>query len=200
MIKVHRLSVGEMRSNCYLLQYDDRCIIIDPGDDSDFITNKILELKLKPKFIASTHGHIDHNMASYEVSKNFDIPFYISERDVFLIKKMKETAKVWFRRNDILIPKIEPVEKMPLKLGKHKIEIIDIPGHTPGSVAYYVPLSKIMFVGDLIFEAGGLGRVDFQYSDKKDFISSLDKVLTYPKDTQIYPGHGEYFLLSEFNI
>ncbi len=58
----------------------------------------------------------------------------------------------------------------------------------------------MVFSGDLIFKGGGLGRVDFLYSNENDFARSLKKILSLPKDTMIYPGHGEIFLLSEFTI
>lgn len=200
MVKVHRFSVGEMQSNCYLLENNNHCIIIDPGDDADYITSKIIELRLKPNFIVSTHGHFDHNMASFEISQNFNIPFYISDKDTFLIKRMRATARHWFKRNDILLPQINTIESRLLKLGNLNIKVIEIPGHTPGSLAYYIEKSGIMFAGDLLFKGGGLGRIDFEYSNKEDFKNSLKNVLSYPSNTLIYPGHGEKFRLSEFSI
>jgi glyoxylase-like metal-dependent hydrolase (beta-lactamase superfamily II) len=200
MIKVHRLIVGAMQSNCYLLQKNGNCIVIDPGDDADFITSEIQKHNLNPLLIASTHGHFDHNLAAFEVQNNFKIPFYISKEDAFLIKKMKDTASYWLKREDVIPPRMKQFEGKIIKKRDFRLEIIKIPGHTPGGVAFHEKSEGLLFSGDLIFERGGLGRVDFEYSDIFDFKKSLFRVQKLPKKTKVFPGHGESFTLSEFSI
>ncbi len=61
-------------------------------------------------------------------------------------------------------------------------------GHTKDSVSYYFPQEKWLFDGDFIF-ANAIGRTDLG-GNKKEMKKSLEKIMTYPKETIIYPGHG----------
>jgi glyoxylase-like metal-dependent hydrolase (beta-lactamase superfamily II) len=200
MLKVHKLTVGVMQSNCYIVSINSNCIIIDPGDEADYISGFINKLRLKPKLIISTHGHFDHNMASYELSSNHKIPFYLSTKDVFLINRMPKSANIWLKRKDVIKPTIKTFKSENLIFRPCKIDIIKTPGHTPGSVSFYFKNENIIFSGDLIFEGNGLGRVDFPYSKKEDFEKSLQIILRLPKETVVYPGHGEKFSLSEISF
>lgn len=98
------IPVGIMQSNCYILQGDENCIIIDPGDEADFITQTISKLRLKPVSIISTHGHFDHNLAAFEISSNFNIPFYLQSKDIFLVKNMSKSAKSMAKKERYINP------------------------------------------------------------------------------------------------
>ena len=111
----------------------------------------------------------------------------MEKKDEFLLAKaMKYT---------VLIPKITRGFKNNdvIKFGTFKIKVITIPGHTPGSLAFFC--QNHLFSGDLIFSEGGLGRTDYAYSNKSDFESSLSKISKLPKGTIIHPGHGEEFTI-----
>lgn len=198
MVKVHKLTVGTMQSNCYIVEEYPYCLIVDPGDEADFITQKINELRLKPVKILATHGHFDHNMAVFELTSNFDIPFFIDKEDISLIKNIGNSSSLWLKRDDVVIPKTQIFNKSNISINNKRLKIIKIPGHTPGSVAFYFKSGNFLISGDLIFKGGGLGRTDFSYSNKDKFSNSLKKILRLPNDTLIYPGHGENFLLSEY--
>jgi glyoxylase-like metal-dependent hydrolase (beta-lactamase superfamily II) len=94
MLKVIQLQVGELKANCYLV-YDlktKECVIIDPGDEAEFIETKILENNLKPILAISTHGHFDHTLASLELKLAYKIPFLINKKDKFLITRADSSA------------------------------------------------------------------------------------------------------------
>lgn len=78
---------------------------------------------------------------------------------------------------------------------KFNLEIIPMPGHTRDSVIFYFKKDKIMFDGDFIFK-DGIGRTDLGGSipSMKD---SLKKMMDYPDDIILYPGHGEKTTLGE---
>lgn len=195
MINIEKLEVGQLKSNCYIVSEstDDTALIIDPGDDADFISGKLNEKMVEPKKIIATHGHFDHNLAAFELQNAYKIPYYISENDYFLLKKMPQSAKYFLKINSVIIPK--PVKFIKggqkINIGKSYFEIIELPGHTPGGIGLYNPAEKIFFSGDTLFKNGAIGRYDFSYSDKKDLYKSIDAILSLPKDTVIYPGHGD---------
>ena len=61
-LQVEPLIVGPLFSNCYIIwdDYSKQGAVIDPGDDSNFILEKIRELDISIKYILATHGHFDH--------------------------------------------------------------------------------------------------------------------------------------------
>ena len=95
------LPVGPLQTNCYLASCPKtkEAIIIDPGDSGDFISQKILDLKLQPKVIVATHGHVDHIVAVIELKLAFNIPFLVHKKDLFLLKRTKETIEYFLGFN-----------------------------------------------------------------------------------------------------
>lgn len=186
-----KLIVGQLATNCYLV-FDEtkETLIIDPGDDGDFIIQKILDRKLNPKYVIATHGHFDHVGAITQIKLTFNTPFLINKKDYFLLKNAQRSAKHFLGIN--IDPIIDPDQFIKqgdlIKIGKMKIKVIETPGHTPGGITLYY--NNFLFSGDNLF-ANGVGRTDFSYSSKKDFDKSLQKLLKLPEGTMIYPGHGE---------
>jgi glyoxylase-like metal-dependent hydrolase (beta-lactamase superfamily II) len=196
--------VGQLVTNCYIVidKHSLSSIIIDPGDDGDYITDLLVRQKLKPQMIIATHGHFDHIMAVAELQLNFNTPFYINKADEFLIKNMSHSAKHFLGIEAGPIPIINGYLKdnESIKLGGKQWKIMLTAGHTPGSICLYEKEEEIAFVGDLIFAHGGIGRTDFSYSNRQKLDRSLCKLFRLPFETLIYPGHGEPFNLGDNNI
>jgi len=198
-MRILKFSLGQLQANCYFLTEGDNCLIIDPADEGSFILEELQRRRLKLKAMLATHGHFDHIMAVGEIQKSFSIPLYISEKDLFLMKRLMETAKYYLGYNpQILTPitvKYLTVRNFQISIflpcrQAGNFQIIKTPGHTPGGVCYYFPEEKIIFTGDTLFK-GAVGRYDFSYASKKDLQKSLRGLFNLPPDTIIYPGHGE---------
>lgn len=186
-MEIKCLRVGELQTNCYLVwdENTEDCYIIDPGDDADYITTEILQLKLKPLGILLTHGHYDHCLACLELKLNFNIPIFINPKDNFLYQNSDKSANHWSSTKALKQPLPAPLPSKII-LGEKTIEVIPTPGHTPGSVSFYS--APHLFVGDTVFESG-VGRTDFSYSSSSDLKKSLAQIYSYPEDTLLYPGH-----------
>lgn len=76
------------------------------------------------------------------------------------------------------------------KIGPFEFEVIYTPGHKEDSITIYFEKDKIMITGDFLFK-GAIGRTDFPGGNMSDMIESVKKISKYPKDVEIYPGHGE---------
>lgn len=200
-MKVESLVVGQLQTNCYLVycQKTGGCLIIDPGDDADFIFNKIKDLDLKPVAIVATHGHFDHVLTVTELKLAYKIPFYLHKKDWTLIKRAGKSAEyfVGTKADPIIKPDKFIKEGDWIKFGQEKLKVIETPGHTPGSISLYSQKDKLVFVGDLIFAYGGVGRTDFSYANQKRLEESIEKILKLPNKTIIYPGHGEQTTIKE---
>ncbi len=201
-LQIETLCLGQLETNCYLAwcKKTRECIVIDPADSGDSITQTILDLQLKPLCIVFTHGHFDHVLGSLEVKLNFDIPIFMHSKDIDLLKEAQKSAQYWLKRTVDPIPNItQPIsDGGSLEIGESKLEIIETPGHTPGSIALFADEPQpVLFTGDTLFKAG-VGRTDFSYSSPKELRSSLQKLFkNYPSETICYPGHGETTTLQD---
>ncbi|RJR30056.1 MBL fold metallo-hydrolase [Candidatus Microgenomates bacterium] len=197
-IQIKRLEVGQMKANCYIV-YDNskNAIIIDAGDDADYITNTISDLDVTPKAIISTHGHFDHNMAALEIKLAYKIPFYIHKDDIFLLDRLAETSKYYVGFDPGPAPDPDFILKGDaiLEINNFKFNVIHTPGHSPGSVSLYLPQANALFVGDVIFADGFVGRTDFSYADAQVLEKSVQRLRKLPIETTFFPGHGEAFSL-----
>lgn len=193
-MNVHRFSVGELQANCYLLEKNKHALLIDPGDSADTMLEYIVRHGLTLCGLVATHGHFDHIGAVGELQIAFpqaDLPLYIHADDEFLVKRVKETARHFLGYEAVLV---EPQKRAPLTnpliIGEFSLEVIATPGHTPGSVCFYLAHEGILFSGDTLF-AGAVGRYDFSYSNKAQLKASLQKLSQLPEETVVHPGHGE---------
>ena len=182
---VHRIVVGELQTNCYLLVdvAANECLIIDPGGDFQKIKSFIHSRDLTPLFIINTHGHADHITANSQ----FGLPVYIHEDDAgFLSDPHKNLSPAPFivqGRPERLLKNGEII-----KAGNLNLQVIHTPGHTPGSICLLC--GEVLFSGDTLF-ASGVGRTDLPYSSTEELINSIKKKLFVLADNiKVYPGHG----------
>jgi len=196
-MKVVKLIVGQLQTNCYLAIYNDQCLIIDPGDDADYIISTIKDLEVKPIGLLATHGHFDHLLSATELKLAYSIPFYLHKADLPILKRTQSTAKHFTGLSVDPPPKADRFLKDGdiLRVGKSELKVIETPGHTQGSIS--LKGKGIIFVGDLIFAGGGVGRTDLQGGNTKLLDKSIKKILKLPKNTIIYPGHGEETTVEE---
>lgn len=199
-IQVNQIVVGEMRENTYLVSWgSEEAVIIDPGDDWEYIAESIEKNHLIPKAILLTHGHFDHVMAAFPLSCLYDIPVYMNPLDRFLLKRLASTMKHYIGKHVGVIP--APVTRsfdvtlLRGLMGTDTVYVYDVPGHTPGSVAIRVGAN--VFSGDTIFAGGQVGRTDFSYGDRIALRASVRAILALPPSLIVYPGHGEPSIIRE---
>lgn len=196
MIKWETMIVGDLQTNCYIVWDEDTKtgIIIDPGEDGQGIAEEIQNKQIKPIGIVLTHGHFDHCLAALDLKLIFGIPIYLNSDDEFLLKRQDETAK-YFLGVKNTPPNIVKIDKdlkdiKTIELGNQIMEVIQTPGHTPGSICLYSKENNILFSGDTIFR-GERGRTDFKYGSTKKIFESIKKLMNLPENTDVLSGHGE---------
>lgn len=184
---LERIVVGSMEVNCYLLGHEKskETIIIDPGDDYSKIKKVIDKLKLFPKFIINTHGHMDHIGAD----DKFSLPIYIHKLDKECLINPFKNLSAMFGMAYSVKSEIRLLEDGDnVSIDNLSLTIIHTPGHTLGSIC--INVNNIIFTGDTLF-MGGVGRTDFPGSSEEELFSSIrEKLLVFSDDTVIYPGHG----------
>ena len=198
-MKIYQYSLGQLQANCYFLVNGDECILIDPADSADFLLEKIITQNLKLVGMIATHGNFDHIMAVGEIQLSYPLlPLYLHTNDEFLAKRVNQTAKYFLGFDPGVV---QPHLYNPLKAGKLSIssftfDVIETPGHSPGSCCIVSEDEKVIFSGDTIFKQA-IGRYDFSYSDKKELKKSIQKIMSYGDEYELFSGHGETTLIQD---
>jgi len=187
------LPVGPLRVNSTVLYSKGEAFIFDPGAQEDKIIPFLEEKGLTPAGIFLTHGHIDHFGAVKRLKERFgDLPVFINERDEFLLSE-----ELWPGFAAYLGAELNPPvdrfikEGDTFKVGQLEVEVYETPGHTPGSVVYWVPRLELLIAGDLLFRRG-IGRWDLPGGDYNALVHSLKRVFDlFPDTTRVVTGHYE---------
>jgi len=177
--------------NSTILYSKGVAFLFDPGADAEKLKQILKEKNLKPIGIFLTHGHIDHFGAVKRLKHWFpEAKVYINRKDKFLL-----TEELWpgfaSYLNAELNPQIDEFIKEGdnFRLGNLTIEVYETPGHTPGSVVYYVPQLELLIAGDLLFK-GGVGRWDLPGGNLGELKKSIKKVFKlFPNSTKVVTGH-----------
>ncbi len=173
-MKIKKIVVGPLLTNCYIISSDDEIAIIDPGDEGEKILAEIEKEKLK--YIILTHYHFDHVLAAEELKEKTGAKILIHEADK---KFLNFQIDQYLKEND------------KIKIGKEVLKVIHSPGHSKGSICL-IGKNEI-FTGDTIFK-NSYGRTDLLGGSEKDMKNSLEKISKILKNgITIYPGHGEIF-------
>ena len=89
------------------------------------------------------------------------------------------------RRADRLV-----AEPDTLEIAGESLAVLDLPGHSSGSIGLYDPRDQCLYCGDVLF-AGSIGRTDFPGASHEELLSSIrTRILTLPDQTKVFPGHG----------
>ncbi len=191
-MRIETVVVGPLEVNCYIV-WDEKSkegIVIDPGSEGKRI-QRIVEVEgVNLKYIVNTHGHVDHIGANKDLKEAFpEAELLIHEKDIPLLRNAL---------NSFIAPMVgakaspEPDRTIDegdtIEFGEISLKVIHTPGHTAGSICLYT--EGIIFTGDTLF-AGSVGRVDLPGSEPEKLIPSIkEKILVYPDDTVVLPGHG----------
>lgn len=192
MVETEKLVVGQLQTNCYLVwdQESQEGIVVDPGDDGDYIIRRIQDLKIKPKLIAATHGHFDHVLAATELKLAFEIPFLMNRFDLPLLKKIKESAGHWLGIEVDPPPEVDRFIKEGdwVEFGKGKLKVIELPGHSPGGVGLYTGSAKHLRGGLMDSSDGESETVSSHERGLVDFLGGGG--VLFSGDTLFHQGVG----------
>jgi hydroxyacylglutathione hydrolase len=185
------VNVGPMQVNCYILACAEgrEAIIIDPGGQAHKIKAVLDRYKLSPAMVINTHGHYDHIGSD----DNFDVSVYVHKQDLAMLEDAKKNLSADFALAYKVKSGIKTLEdKEIIKLDCLKLEVMHLPGHTPGGIGLLMqePETGIVFTGDTLFYQG-VGRCDLPGSSEYQLKKSIkERLFALPIDTKVYPGHG----------
>jgi hydroxyacylglutathione hydrolase len=188
---VHGIVVGVFAENCWVIgnRRTGEAVCIDPGDNPDEILAMARDMGVRIKAIANSHGHLDHVMGVRGVKAATGAPFLIHPADLDIVRGSAAMAPRWMGAQ--VEPPPDPdgllADGDEIDVDGVKLKVIHTPGHTPGSVSFYV--NGLLFSGDTLFQ-GSIGRTDLPGGDYDLEMSSIiDRLLALPDDTIVLPGH-----------
>jgi hydroxyacylglutathione hydrolase len=187
------LVVGAFDCNCFVLGCSEtrQALVVDPGDALPEITERLQRHGLTVTAIVATHAHLDHVGALSSLGEATGAPTCLHREDEFLYRELAMQAAA-FR---LPTPPSGPVGRWirdgdALDFGRHRVEVIHTPGHTPGSVCFWVEGGSLLFSGDTLFQ-GSVGRTDLWGGDHGMLMRSIqERLLTLPPEARVLPGHG----------
>lgn len=195
---IKQFTFNILHVNTYILidEKSQEAIVIDPGcqtmEEKDLFKEYIISNGITIKRVLDTHLHFDHIYGQRFVEETFGVGAEACKKDITFLNHYQ----------DLLVMFNMPMddEALPLKgyladgdvvnVGEMELKVMQVPGHSPGGLAFYEEKEHCAFVGDTILE-GGIGRTDMHRGNYDTLVKSIkEKLLTLPDDTKIYSGHG----------
>lgn len=169
----------DVDNNVWLLGDDDDVLVIDAAHDAARIAEAIGDRHVLA--IACTHGHDDHVNAAPALAQITKARVFLHPDDDVLWRMAHPDAR-W---------DAELGEDVVIRVGDVIVRVLHTPGHSPGSVCFWVPDLGVVFTGDTLFH-GGPGATGRSYSDHGTILASIKaKLGALPADTIVHTGHGE---------
>ncbi len=184
--------LGPADTNAYLLgcSKTKRAAVIDVPLGSKILINRAKELHLQIEMILLTHSHWDHIADIALLKEKLRVPVYIHREDAENLESPGADGLPLFFPVKGVKPDEYLQEGQVITLGELNIVVIHTPGHTPGGVCFYLAHEKTLISGDTLFR-GTIGNLSFPTARPHLMGVSLKKLADLPKDTKVYPGHGE---------
>jgi len=190
MAQIHKLVLGRLQTNCYILESEEESIIIDAGDEPERILRFVKDIGAAPKLVVATHAHFDHVLGVDKIKRELQIPFAIHKEDIEILESMQTQVRQFMGLNVAPPPKPDQflAHGQKIAVGDDLVEVIHTPGHSPGSIS--LAADGYVFTGDALFHQS-IGRTDLPGGDPDTLIRSIkERLFTLNDETIVYPGHG----------
>jgi hydroxyacylglutathione hydrolase len=203
MVQIESLVYNDFQVNTYLV-WDEtgESVVIDPafqpGEESDSFDRILIQRGLILAGQINTHCHVDHLLGVRHVREKYGFPLRAHEEE----SKLLRTAPVM---GEVFGLKLEPLDGIDatifpgdsIPFGNHLLLALHVPGHSPGSLAFYSEKGGFVVTGDALF-AGSIGRTDLPGGNYDQLILSIrTQLMSLPPETVVYPGHGPSSTIGE---
>ncbi len=189
-LQLEIFGLGPFATNTILAWCDEtrEALLFDPALDAPEVMHVVEKHKLLPRGIMLTHGHADH-LAGVDWFRNrLGCPIAIGAGDAPMLDDADLNLSSWLG-----VPfTLPPADRLlshgdKIRCGQLEAEVVHVPGHTPGGIAFVFPTAVI--AGDTLF-SGGIGRSDLPGGDGRLLVKVIRERLLTLSDRPVYPGHG----------
>lgn len=187
------LPVGPLQCNCSIFGDEEtrEAVVVDPGDEIHNIRAILDRHRLRVRWIAVTHAHIDHIGGAGKLRALTGAPILMNENDFGLMRNLDQQAARFAMPNP---EGLEIDEKLrdgdTLRLAETQFDVLHTPGHTQGSVSLLIESENKLVAGDTLFR-GSIGRTDLPGGNGRQILSSIKtKLLALDDSVSVTCGHG----------
>ena len=196
MIQIETLTYNSFQVNTYLV-WDEtgECLVVDPAfytvDEANDFDKRVSDNGLLLTGQVNTHCHIDHVLGIKHIQNKYGLTFRAHGEAEGPLRHAPLMGEIFGL-------KLEPMgaidstiaDEELIVVGNHRLKALHVPGHSPGSLAFYSEEGGFVITGDALFQ-GSIGRTDLPGGDYDQLIDSIrTRLLSLPPETIIYPGHG----------
>ena len=197
MITVEQHTFNPFQENTFII-YDEtkEALVVDPGcyflEERERFKSLIESKGLKLRGIISTHSHLDHVFGNQFVMNEYKVGLTIHKEDLETLRMLKLTADKYGIPNVEESP--EPTafikEGEQIKFGNSSLDVVFVPGHAPGHIAFVSHEDCFVINGDCLFQ-GSIGRTDLPGGNMEQLLKSIrTQLFTLPDNYTVYCGHG----------
>lgn len=203
MLQIESFIFSPVQENTYLLYNEfNRCMVIDPGcyfeHEKDELTDLIKIKKLQPVMLVNTHCHLDHVFGNKFIAEKYLLTLQLHKKEEPVLAFAPASGLMYNLpfdnyRGDFIFLK----EGDKLLMDEDELEVIEAPGHSPGSICFYCRKQSFIISGDVLFKRS-IGRTDLPLGDHQTLLKSIrSKLLILPAETIVYSGHGPSTTIGE---
>lgn len=196
MLEIITVPVTVFAQNARIVYDSDSrdAVVVDPGGDADALVDEIEKNSLTVKAVWLTHSHLDHCAGVAPLLKKFPVPLFAHPDETQMRAHVQQIAAMYGLPSTEWENCPEPDTKLrggeTVTVGSQEAQVLFVPGHSPGHVAFYFAAGGILLGGDCLFQ-GSIGRTDLPGGNHKQLIASIrDSILTLPDHTRVLSGHG----------
>jgi glyoxylase-like metal-dependent hydrolase (beta-lactamase superfamily II) len=189
---IDHLTVGPFQTNVYVIgcRASGAGAVVDAGGDGPGLIAMAARHEVSVGQILQTHAHVDHVAALTHVKRATSAPILLHPDDAMLYDNAVQQGRFF----GFQIEALPPVDQwlahdQEVRVGELVARVMLLPGHSPGSVAFYFEDEGVLLSGDVLF-AGSIGRTDLPGGDGAAMMRSLDALKQLPPQTRVFSGHG----------
>ena len=205
MINIETFVFNPFQENTYILyDHTGECLIVDAGCQDENEREELMdyfdEHGLRPVKLVNTHCHVDHILGVTYLAEKYKLPFLIHPEEKFLFSHSMSQADFFGLS---LEQPPEPAGYLNdgdvLGFGESLLNVIHIPGHSPGGILFHSPGQKFVLSGDVLFRQS-IGRTDLPGGDYDSLVNGIrEKLMGLDPETLVYPGHGPHTSIGKEN-
>lgn len=200
-LSIHRLVLGPLRTNCFVVIQPHGTFVVDPVGEGEVVEAYLRDLGVTPEFCVATHGHFDHvGAAAHLIETGLSEALYVHADDAVELRRCN-TYSLLLDKKPIHLPDEAQVKWFDdaffERFGALGFEVEHLPSHTAGSSILYTADRHLLFGGDIILKQAKARNRRCKIGESIEGVRAAYKHIgeTFPNDAILLPGHGDLMRL-----
>lgn len=194
-MRITRFTFNPFDENTWVLDNGREALLVDPGcsdaDEQRELEYWLATNRLTPIRLLLTHAHLDHVLGCAWMHRRFGLLPELHRADLPLLDLAERQGLIYGIPCE---PPPAPTKFLApgdtITLGNERLEVLFVPGHAPGHIAFWHPEQRFVISGDVLFQRS-IGRTDLPGGDMDTLIASIrTELFPLGDDVKVHCGHG----------